>query len=157
MAVYNTRQALGDEAGSILDQSLPHPDNLDGNVRRVWTDNRMHAWEWLVCGDRLIKTDALDHSAAHDLIGHQDIGWDIAGAIVELKLSGEEATRLCTIVERTSGHPASPELLAFLLPCYCAFQMGAHLMAAAALEGGEETRLRKAADRYGRLLRRHEA
>jgi len=48
-------------------------------------------------------------------------------------------------------------LLAFLLPCYCAFQMGAHLMAAAALEGGEETRLRKAADRYGRLLRRHEA
>jgi hypothetical protein len=157
MAVYNARQALGDDAGSALDRSLPHPDDLDGNVRRVCTDNRMHAWEWLVCDDRLIKTDALDHSAAHDLIGHQSIGWDIAGAIVELGLSEEEATRLCTIVERTSGHPVSRELLAFLLPCYCAFQMGAHLMAAAALEGGEETRLRKAADRYGRLLRRHEA
>jgi hypothetical protein len=157
MAVYNTQQALGDDAGSALDRSLPHPADLDGNVRRVCTDNRMHAWEWLVCDDRLIKTDALDHSAAHDLIGHQDIGWDIAGAIVELGLSEEEATRLCTIVERTSGHPVSRELLAFLLPCYCAFQMGSHLMAAAALGGGEEARLRKAADRYSRLLRQHEA
>jgi hypothetical protein len=157
MAVYNTRQALGDDPGSALDRSLPHPDELDGKIRRVCTDNRMHAWEWLVCDDRLIKTDALDHSAAHDLIGHQDIGWDIAGAIVELGLSEEEATRLCSIVERTSGHPVSRELLAFLLLCYCAFQMGAHLMAAAALGGGEEARLRKAGDRYGRLLRWHEA
>jgi hypothetical protein len=156
MAVYNARQALGDDPGSALDRSLPHPDDLDGKVRRVCTDNRMHAWEWLVYDHRLIKTDALDHSAAHDLIGYQDIGWDIAGAIVELGLSEEEATRLCAIVERTSGHPVSRELLAFLLPCYCAFQMGAHLMAAAALGGEEEARLRKAADRYGRLLQRHE-
>jgi hypothetical protein len=156
MAVYNTRQALGDEAGTALDRSLPHPDDLDGKVRRICTDNRLHAWEWLVCGDRIIKADALDHSAAHDLIGHQDVGWDIAGAIVELDLSEEEATRLCTIVERDGAHPVSPELLAFLLPCYCAFHMGAHLMAAATLEGEEGARLRKAADRYGYLLRRHE-
>jgi hypothetical protein len=156
MAVYNTRQALGDEAGTALDRSLPHPDDLDGKVRRICTDNRLHAWEWLVCGDRIIKADALDHSAAHDLIGHQDVGWDIAGAIVELSLSEEEASRLFAIVEREGAHPVSPELLAFLLPCYCAFHMGAHLMAAATLEGEEGARLRKAADRYGHLLRQHE-
>jgi hypothetical protein len=156
MAVYNTRQALGDDTGSALGRSLPDPHDLDGNVRRVCTDNRLHAWEWLVCGDRLIKTDALDHGAAHDLIGHQDIGWDIAGAIVEFGLSEEEATRLCSVIEREGGHPVSPELLAFLLPCYCAFQMGAHLMAAAALDGGEVARLHKAADHYGRLLREPE-
>ena len=156
MAVYNTGQALGEDAGSALDRSLLPPDRLEGLVRRVWTDNRMHAWEWLVSGDRLIKADALDHSQAHDLIGHQDIGWDIAGAIVELGLSEQEAARLCAVVAREGRHPVSPDLLAFLLPCYCAFQMGAHLMAAGTLGGGEEARLRGAADRYGRLLWRQE-
>ncbi|WP_262027269.1 hypothetical protein [Microvirga sp. Mcv34] len=157
MALYNAQQALGDDAGAFLDWSLPPPDALEGKIRRVWSDNRMHAWEWLVSGDRLIKADALDHSAAHDLVGHQDIAWDIAGAIVELDLSRPEAARLCAIVERESGYPVYPDLLAFLLPCYCAFHMGAHLMAAGALGGGEESRLRRAADRYGQLLQRHES
>ncbi|MGO4526432.1 hypothetical protein AB4097_16395 [Microvirga sp. 2MCAF35] len=104
-----------------------------------------------------MKADALDHSAAHDLIGHQDIAWDIAGAIIELELSGPETIRLCVVTERESGHPVSPELLAFLLPCYCTFHMGSHLMVAGALGVGEEARLRRAADRYGRLLRQHES
>ncbi|WP_114943932.1 hypothetical protein [Microvirga calopogonii] len=157
MAVYNAQQALGDDAGAILDLSLPPASGLEGKVRRVWSDNRMHAWEWLVSGNRLIKADALDHSAAHDLIGHQDIAWDIAGAVVELELSGPETARLCAAVERESGHPVSHELLAFLLPCYCAFHLGAHLMAAGSLGGGEEARLRRAAGRYGQLLRRHQS
>jgi hypothetical protein len=152
MAVFNTRQALGEDAGSALERDLPHPGGLEGKVRRVWSDNRMQAWEWLVSGERLVKTDALDHSAAHDLIGSQDIGWDIAGAIVEFGLSEEESARLCTIVEQEGGQPVSSELLAFLLPCYCAFQIGAHLMAAAGLGGEDQTRLRKAADRYGRRM-----
>ena len=157
MAVYNAGQALGGDAGAALERSLPPVACLEGKVRRVWSDNRMHAWEWLVSGGRLIKVDALDHSAAHDLIGHQDIAWDIAGAIVELDLSGPEADRLCALVERESGHPVCPDLLAFLLPCYCAFHLGSHLMAAGVLGGEEEARLRRAADRYGRLLRRHES
>ena len=156
MAVYNTGQALGDEASSALDRSLPRPDGLEGAVRRVWSDNRMMAWEWLVTREGLIKADALDHSAAHDLIGPQDIAWDIAGAMIELDLSTREAARLCAIVERKGGHPISLRLLAFLLPCYCAFQLGSHLMAAAALGGDEEARLRRGADRYGRVLRQPE-
>ncbi|WP_262299105.1 hypothetical protein [Microvirga sesbaniae] len=157
MAVYNTGQALGDAAASRLERSLPDPGHLERRVRRVWSDNRMPPWKWLVCGDRLLKTDALDHSAAHDLIGHQDIGWDIAGAIVEFGLTEEEAARLRAVVEREGGHPVPAELPAFLLVCYCAFQLGAHLMAASALGGEEAIRLRKAAGRYGRLLRQPDA
>jgi hypothetical protein len=114
----------------------------------------MHPWEWLVSGNRLIKTDALDHSAAHDLIGHQDIGWDIAGAAVELDLSDSEVSRLCAIVQQESAPPVSTDLLAFMIPCYLAFQIGAHLMGADALgEGREAARLRQAAVRYGNRLR----
>jgi hypothetical protein len=157
MAIYNTGQAFGDEAAARLAQSLSPTDLLNGRVRRVSTDNRVQAWEWLVAGGRLIKTDALDHSTAHDLIGQQDITWDLAGAVIELDLSDEETSRLCTLVQRESGHPVSLELLAFMLPCYLAFQMGALLMAAMALgEGPEAVRLRAAAHRYGRLLQRQE-
>jgi hypothetical protein len=156
MAVYNTRQALGDDAASVLDSSLADPATLDEKVRKICTDNRMHAWEWLVSGSRLIKTDALDHGVAHDLIGCQDIAWDVAGAMAELTLSEDEASRLCGIIRRESGAPVHLDLLSFLLPCYLAFQMGAHLMAAHSLgEGPEAQRLRQAANRYGRLLQHH--
>jgi hypothetical protein len=156
MAVYNTGQALGDAAAAALERSLAEPSALAGKVHRICTDNRLHAWEWLVSGGRLIKTDALDHSAAHDLVGHQDVSWDVAGALVELDLSADEAAWLSQVVRQESGRPLDQALLAFMLPCYLAFQLGAHLMAAGALgEGSEATRLRQAADRYGRRLNSH--
>ncbi|WP_445504178.1 hypothetical protein [Microvirga sp. G4-2] len=154
MARYNTRQALGEQAASTLDLTLPSANGLSGHVRRVFTDNRMQPWEWLLIGDRLIKTDALDHCTTHDLVGCQDIAWDIAGAAVEFSLSAQDIDLLCTIVEEESGHLVSPALLSFLVPCYLAFQTGAHTMAANALTGHEEeTRLRLAVERYGLLLR----
>jgi hypothetical protein len=153
MAIYNAGQALGEAMAAALEQSLADPSTLESRVHRICTDNRLHAWEWLVSGGRLIKTDALDHSAAHDLVGYQDVSWDVAGAIIELDLSDDEASRLCQIVREESGRPVDQALLAFVLPCYLAFQLGAHLMAAGALgEGPEATRLRRAADRYGRHL-----
>ncbi|WP_431268207.1 hypothetical protein [Dankookia sp. P2] len=57
----------------------------------------------------------MDHHAAHDLIGCQDIAWDVAGAMVELGLD--------------PVLPVDRGLLGFLLPCYCAFQLGAWTMA----------------------------
>jgi len=154
MARYNAQQALGQAAADRLGRILSPASSLEGRVRRVFTDNRMHAWEWLVHDTRLIKTDAVDHSAAHDLVGPQDISWDIAGAAVELDLSDQETSRLCGIVQRESGKAISPELLSFMRPCYLAFQLGAHTMAAHALgEGPEATRLHRAAERYACLLR----
>lgn len=156
MALHNTRQMLGEAAVAALELRMLQADSLESKLRRVDTDNRMHAWEWLVRGDRLVKTDALDHSAAHDLIGCQDIGWDIAGAKVELDLSDEEADLLRRIVQHESGHAVAPEVVSVLEPCYLAFQIGAHAMAADALGGGQETeRLRRSIVRYAaRLLER---
>lgn len=154
MTLYNTGEALGQVVAEALARVMPSGEHLDRRMRRTDTDNRMHAWEWLVLDGRLLKTDALDHSSGHDLVGHQDIAWDIAGAIVELSLSSNETDRLCTIIEREGGHPVDPQILAFLYPCYLAFQMGASLMAAHALgEGPEADRLRRQARRYARPLK----
>jgi hypothetical protein len=155
MARFNTSQILGEEAARDLDRLLNDATRLESAVRRVETDNRLHAWEWLHTPDgRLLKTDALDHHAGHDLIGCQDITWDIAGATVELNLSDSERNRLCRIVAEQSGHPVNRDLLALLTPCYPAFQMADHALAAnaAAPESGEANRLRAATGRHARRL-----
>lgn len=157
MARFNTAQMLGDDAARGLAPLLRDAGLLQGAVRRVETDNRLHAWEWLYAPDgRLLKTDSLDHHAGHDLIGCQDVAWDIAGATVELNLSESECQRLCRIVAGQSGHPVDAALLALLTPCYLAFQMADHAMAAnsVAPESAEARRLRTAVDRYARRLER---
>jgi hypothetical protein len=47
--------------------------------------------------------------------------------------------------------PVDAGLLAFLLPCYCAFQLGAWTMAAAA-DAAEAARCRAAVARYAERL-----
>jgi hypothetical protein len=154
MARHNTQQVLGQDAGAAIECRLSQSGQLEERVRRVDTDNRMHLWKWLVLGDGVLKTDALDHSANHDLVGHQDVTWDIAGAMVELSLAEEETSRLCTVVEHESGYPVDREILKFLLPCYLAFQIGDHVLATHALGNREETtRLRRRIDVYASLLR----
>lgn len=149
MARHNTALALG--AAPALRGS---PAALSPRVRRVEIDGRLHAWEWLVRGDGvLIKTDALDHHAAHDLIGCQDITWDLAGAAVELGLSAAEQQRLAAITGESCGRQVDPELLAFARPCYLAFQLGRHALAAS-MGGDEVVRLEAAVARYARALGR---
>jgi hypothetical protein len=125
---------------------------LAARVRRVEIDGRLHAWEWLL-GDNgaLIKADAHDHHASHDLIGCQDITWDLAGAVFELGLDAGEQQRLAAITDEVSGQPIDPDLLAFARPCYLAFQLGRHALAAGA-GGDESARLQAAADRYAAQL-----
>ena len=129
MALYNTREALGSAAAAALLRQLPPPAALPARLARVEIDGRLHAWEWVHARDgRLIKTDALDHGHAHDVIGAQDIGWDIAGAMVEHALDGNETAAVIAAV----GRPVDPALLALLLPAYLAFQLGAWTLAAGA-------------------------
>ena len=131
MARFNTAQTLGEEAACDLDPLLRDAGLLEGAVRRVETDNRLHAWEWLHAPDgRLLKTDALDHHAGHDLIGCQDIAWDIAGATVELDLSEFGVPAAVPDRRRAVRTSRDPDLLALLTPCYLAFQMADHAMAA---------------------------
>lgn len=126
--------------------------DLASRVHRIQIDGRLHAWEWLVREDgALIKADALDHHAAHDLVGCQDLTWDLAGAAVELGLSPAEQQRLAAIAGETCGRAVDPELLAFARPCYLAFQLGRHALGLTAGDG-EAGRLGAAVDRYAAQL-----
>ncbi|HTJ57747.1 MAG TPA: hypothetical protein VL418_09325 [Devosiaceae bacterium] len=111
--------------------------------RMVATDNRMHAWEWLSDAEgSLLKADAVDHCAAHDLIGAQGIAWDVAGAGVELSLSADEQRDLAARVGRALGEGTDDRLLVFTTACYLAFQLGYYSMAASALAGVPEEQAR---------------
>jgi hypothetical protein len=159
MARYNTSQVLGEGYAGRLDVWASRLDRLSAEVRPVETDNKLQAWEWLVLSDgRLLKADALDHHDAHDLIGCQDVAWDVVGAAVELGLDVAEQDILAEYVARASGRAVSARLLDFYRPCYLAFQLGHHVMAATSLEAlvpAEAARLRRAAERYTTRLRDH--
>jgi len=112
--------------------------------RPVEIDGALHAWEWLVSRDgTLVKADAYDHCCAHDLIGPQDIAWDVAAAGVELDISAAELASYVAF---------DPRQAEFLRPCYLAFQLGRYTLAASACGAAEAPRLRAAAARYARML-----
>jgi hypothetical protein len=143
------------EAGLETDAVLTSWSALARHFRRVQTDGRLHAWEWLVTIDgQLLKADALDHSCAHDLVGAQDLTWDIAGAEAEFELSSGEATALRGRVERISGRPVDEGLLRAMRLAYAAFQLGWWRMAAASAEGEDRGRAAHQAQRYRALARK---
>lgn len=153
MARVNAAEALGRDAAAGLDRWAEALPDLEPRVRRVFTDNRLHPWEWIAAQDgRILKTDAVDHAEAHDLVGAQDVAWDFAGAWAEFGLSPAEEARLA----QAAGLAPDPDLLAFLKPCYLAFQLGAFALAA----GGhghwpaEAGRLRRRSDTYAIQLSR---
>ena len=152
MARQNSLEALGEAAASRLDCWRPLLDRLEARRNPVRTDNRLHSWEWLVESGRLLKTDALDHHAGHDLVGAQDATWDVVGAAYEFGLSQLETERLMSVVERESRSRLDPELTAFLRPCYLAFQLGYYTLAAAAGDVAERARLQMRINRYANLL-----
>jgi hypothetical protein len=154
MARHNAAEGLGEEWASLLDLWTAGLEGFEPRMRRVETDNRLHAWEWLASPDgRLLKADALDHHAAHDLVGCQDVAWDVAGAVAELDLGGDSGA-LRVAVEREAGRAVDPGLVALLTPCYLAFQLGACAMAAQLAAPDEAARLGAEFGRYAGLLRR---
>jgi len=119
MARANIGEALGPEAVAAFDSLAPVLETLPS--RAIAIDNRLHEWEWVRdAHGRLFKADALDHCEAHDLIGHQDIAWDVAGAAIELGLDPATLARACG---------ANTRLVAIHLLIYPAFQLGLWTMA----------------------------
>lgn len=150
MARRNAELGLGRDAARALDRWETHLDRLDATTRTVAIDGRLQAWEWLVTpGGTILKTDAVDHHASHDLVGPQGIAWDVAGAVVEFTLSaGEEAALVGQL-----GMTASCDAMPFWRACYAAFQLGAWTMARdAAGDVAERARLDEEVLRYGRHL-----
>jgi hypothetical protein len=157
MARHNVAQALGAELATRLEAWEPRLARMSRTVRGMETDNKLHPWEWLRLPDgRILKADGVDHAWGHDLVGCQDLAWDLAGAAVEWGLTQDEQSALSEVVAHHGGTLPEPEVLRFHVLCYRAFQLGHHTLAASALEGSvpeEATRLRRAAKRYGEALR----
>jgi len=122
---------------------------LGSRLHRVSTDNRLHRWEWLSLPDgRLFKADAADHCAAHDLVGCQDIAWDVAGARIELELDDASFAKLLAALVRR-GVAVEPELIRLYTPCYAAFQAGTfYLDASTATEYPDTQILSKTIETY---------
>ena len=152
MALHNAGEAFGPEAAeSIATRWRPALPWLAAKVRPVETDNRLHAWEWLESDGRLLKTDAVDHHAGHDLVGCQDIAWDIAGARVEFALDGDEFVTLTREFARRDL-AIDPDLASFMTLCYAAYQFGAWTMTADAVSGAEAGRVAATIARYRAIL-----
>lgn len=124
MAIHNAKEALGAAAAVSLEHRLAGMEELQHRMRPTRTDNRLHAWEWLATENDFIKLDGVDHCEGHDLIGCQDVAWDIAGSIVEHGLDRHEIGILCRIVKETAAIEPDRELVSVLVPCYLAFQLG---------------------------------
>lgn len=146
MAVFNLRKGLGSAAAdAFVSRHAPSPA-LAQRVEAIAIDGRMDACEWLAGR----KADALDHDAGPDLIGPQDIAWDVAGAIVELDI---DADHLLARLDPLLRRPVDRDLLRFLQPAYIAFRLGLAGLAGEALADGEERRRNDARiHRYGRKL-----
>ena len=155
MGRHNCNEAFGTGSGDAWEGFAREAIRLARRVRRVRTDNRMHAWEWLVSGEAILKTDAVDHHAGHDLVGCQDPAWDVAGAAAEFGLAASEVAALRDGLLR-EGCAIDAELLDFYMPAYLAFQLGHSEMAVQdALLPAERERLAALRERYACALRRH--
>jgi hypothetical protein len=157
MALVNAEELLGPAAARRIGGRIKDADRFASDLRPVDTDNRVHAWEWIVSPDgKVLKTDALDHSAAHDLVGCQDIAWDIAGAAVEFDLSPEEREQLRRGVAGAAGYETGNEVIALFELFYLCFQAGLWTYASASQTGEEAMRaialVRRYADRLSSLL-----
>ncbi len=120
------------ESGRVMALMPFDPAAMNRRIHRSATDNRMHVWEWLRHADgRIVKADGYDHCAGHDLIGCQDVAWDVVGARFEFSLDDGEFGELTDRL-RTSGVRLDAQLMAFYAPCYLAFHMGMFQLDAAA-------------------------
>ena len=115
-------------------------------VERQWrpaaVDGACQPWKWLHSGDRLLKADALDHDADHDLLGPLDPAWDLAGAALELRYPRAARRRLLAAAVPPGQSLPTAGLLRFCTLCHLAFHLGAAGMAQAAFAPGSDEWLR---------------
>jgi hypothetical protein len=149
MARTNCGELLGSGEADLLCDRLGGAEELEALVVPADIDGRLHAWEWLVdCDGVLRKTDAVDHGCGHDLVGHQDASWDLAGAIVEFDLDAGEMEILFETFHKCTARAVHRGLVDFLTLCYLAFQAG---LWTSAMDGA----LDEEKGRIGRLVERY--
>ncbi len=125
MARRNISLATGCEPENVRVPPDSRLRDLERALVPVRIDGRLHAWEWLRRDDgSFLKCDAIDHHASHDLIGCQDIAWDIAGAAVEFDLDAHELQALRDDIGERTRHVPDRELVSLMRLFYAAFQLG---------------------------------
>lgn len=117
----------------LLEPFSGREPRLQARVRPMAIDGRLLPHEWIADPDgRILKTDALDHHAAHDLIGGQDVAWDVAGAAVEFGLDRAATDDLRRRTAVLGAGAIDAELTRFYRVAYAAFQIGRSTLAAGA-------------------------
>ncbi|MFL6734377.1 MAG: hypothetical protein ACJ8EY_06750, partial [Sphingomicrobium sp.] len=130
MLCRNAELLLGQGAATAADRWRPLLQRLQQRVVPACTDNRLDRCEWLRRTDgSLIKMDAVDHHAAHDLIGCQDLAWDVVGAAVEFELDDAQTQSLASLTAAAAGRAVDAKLLEYLHLAYLAFRGGQAAMA----------------------------
>lgn len=151
MAVYNLGEAFGEESAEQMRRLAQRNGRPSWTLRRIDSDNRLHAWEWLVTpGGDIVKADALDHNCAHDLVGRQDIAWDVAGAAVEFDLTALERRDLADAVGQVADGNLDDGMLALFEACYLGFQAGFWSTALVRANEGERPPIAALLSRYRR-------
>lgn len=103
-------------------------------VRPVIADGKMQPHEWIINGETALKIDSETHGDDHFFPGPTDIAWDLAGTIVEWRLSTEQAGTFLSHYRELTGDDARERMRSYLLAyatfrfAYC--KMGAQAMAA---------------------------
>lgn len=139
MVVRNISVALGDAAAEAARARMAPLLDRAAQLRPIATDNRMHVHEWLIAPDgAVLKTDAVDHHASHDLIGAQDVAYDIAAASVEFALTADETSDLCRLLRNGSGQSPSPEVISAMRVAWLAFELGRMTMCESACGAGSD-------------------
>jgi hypothetical protein len=115
----------------------------------VIADGRMQPHEWLLSGEvKILKTDCGSHGDDHFFPGPTDIAWDLAGAIVEWRMSAPQAEAFLEIYRRASGDDAQNRIADYV-NAYAVFRLAYCTMAANAMEGTQEQRkLEQSAELY---------
>jgi hypothetical protein len=122
--------------------------------RPIVPDARMQPFEWRLGIDgRLWKTDGHAHGDGALLPGPTDVGWDLAGAIVEWNMGAEERAQFLQDYSTLSGDRPEARLPGYLL-AYCAQRLGETYIGACSSERQERARLRNAHACYRTLIER---
>jgi hypothetical protein len=151
-------QTVVTNARSISGVDLAVADALVTQARgcdapRVRVDGRMLPHEWIQSEGRLMKVDALDHHDDGFWPGCRDIGWDLAGAIVEFDFDRAQASYLVRRYRRLTGDRTILLRLPLIEAAYLAYRYGYASVAADALGQGQDGRgFAALRERYRRSL-----
>ena len=96
--------------------------------------------EWIRTREGFLKTDALDHYDDHFFPGCQDIAWDVAGAIVEFRMSHEQAAEFSELYLAKQHETNWAQRLRFHMLAYLAYRAGYARMAQESLGGSDDGR-----------------